>query len=413
MRGKPRSVKPADDQMPLYPEGAMMQKPLPQPEGAGSAVAKLLVLFLTPLVFMLFTMPTGFLAESPGPSFDLQEDLTITGADTYSSQGELMLTSVSLQEARLVNHLMAPFDDSFELVKASDYLGEELNMEEQDIVDIVITYLSQDTATVVGLQEVSLPVEVEVLGEFVVAVGPDYPAYGVIDPGEVIVAVNGEPLESPERFAELVGSTPEGDSVLLQVRGVDEELVYSANEEAEAGDARPSDLSTLLEDEVREVEIQPVYEPELGRAIIGVSTRDFFTYTSGVEVEWDLETVKGPSAGMMMTLSLVNTLTPDDLTHGERIAGTGEITLDGEVGPIGGLPFKIRAAEEEGAEFFIYPVENQDELEGFSTDLQIFAVDDLDEALEVLRALQKTAANRQPLNFMQISAGARAGNVRP
>jgi Lon-like protease len=88
-----------------------------------------------------------------------------------------------------------------------------------------------------------------------------------------------------------------------------------------------------------------------------------------------------------MTLSLVNTLTPDDITHGERIAGTGEITLAGDVGPIGGLPFKIRAAEEEGAEFFIYPVENQEDLEGFSTYLQLFPVEDLDEALEILRTL--------------------------
>jgi PDZ domain-containing protein len=297
-----------------------------------------------------------------------------------------MLTAVSLQEARLVNHIRAPFDDSFELVKTSDYLGEELNMEEQDIVDIVITFLSQDTAVVVGLQEVSLPVDIAVIGQFVVAVGPDYPAFGLIDPGEVIVGVNGEPLQSTEQMAELIGSTPEGGTVSLQLKEVDEELAYSASEEAEEGAERP-DLSDLLEDEVREVNIQPVYEPELGRSIIGVSTRDYFTYSSSVEVEWDLETVKGPSAGMMMTLSLVNALTPDDLTHGDKIAGTGEINLDGDVGPIGGLPFKIRAAEEQGAEVFIYPVENQDELEGFSTELQLFAVDDLDEALQVLRAL--------------------------
>jgi PDZ domain-containing protein len=148
------------------------------------------------------------------------------------------------------------------------------------------------------------------------------------------------------------------------------------------------DLSDLLEDEVREVEVQPVYDPELGRAIIGVSTRDFFTYDSDIEVEWDLETVKGPSAGLMMTLSLINALTPDDLTHGDRIAGTGEITLEGDVGPIGGLPFKIRAAEEAGAEFFIYPEENQDDLEGFSTDLRLFPVEDLDEALEILEILE-------------------------
>lgn len=387
MRGKPRAAPPSGGQMTGYMQGGIAPKPPSQPEGAGSASAKLLILLLVPLAFVMVMMPTGFLAESPGPSFDLQEDLTVTGAETYSSSGELMLTSVSLQESRLINHLMAPFDDSFELIKTRDYLGEELNMEEQDIVDIVITFLSQDTAVVVGLQEQSLPVDVEVMGQFVVAVGSDYPAYGVIDPGEVIVAVNGEPLDSPGRFTELISSTPEGETVSLQLKGVDEELVIEANEEALEGATEHPDLSDFLEDDAREVEIQPVYEPELGRSIIGVSTRDFFSYASSVEVQWDLDTVKGPSAGLMMTLSLVNALTPDDLTHGERIAGTGEITLEGDVGPIGGLPFKIRAAEEAGAEVFIYPVENQDELEGFSTDLQLFPVEDLDDALELLQAL--------------------------
>jgi Lon-like protease len=387
MRGRPRTAPPAGGQMPQYPQGEVAPRPPFKPEGTGSAIAKLLILLIAPLVFVMVIMPTGFLAESPGPSFDLQEDLTVTGAETYSSQGDLMLTSVSLQESRLIDHLMAPFDDSFELIKTRDYLGEELDTEEQDLVDIVITFLSEDTATAVGLQEVGIPTEVDVMGEFVVAVGSQYPAYGVIDPGEVIVAVNGEPLDSPERFAELIGSTPTGETVSLQVRGMDEELVFDANEEALEGTAEHPDLSDLLEDEVSEVEIQPVYEPELGRAIIGVSTRDFFTYDSSVEVQWDLETVKGPSAGLMMTLSLVNALTPDDITHGERIAGTGEITLAGDVGPIGGLPFKIRAAEEEGAEFFIYPVENQEDLEGFSTYLQLFPVENLDEALEILRTL--------------------------
>jgi PDZ domain-containing protein len=363
-------------------------RPGGQPEGAGSARAKLLIPLLAPLVFMLLTVPTGFLIESPGPSFDLQEDLTVTGAETYPSQGELLLTAVSLQESRLIYHLIALFDDGFELIKVSDYLGEELDTEEQDIVDIVITFLSQDTAVVAGLQEVGIPVEVEGMGVLMVAVAPDYPAYGVLNPGDVITSINGEAIDSMDRFSELVDSVPEGEAVSLEVRGIDQDYATIVDEGVQEGTMQRPDLSKLLADEVREVEIQPVYNPELGRAIIGISGREYFTYTASVDVAWDLEKVKGPSAGLMMTLSLVNALTPEDLTWGEKIAGTGEITMEGDVGPIGGLPFKIIAAEREGAEVFIYPVENQDELEGFSTGLELFAVDDLDDALEVLRGLE-------------------------
>lgn len=386
MRSRPPGNETREQWTRTYPEAGLPPRPVPQPEGAGSSIAKLLIPLLAPLLFMLLTVPTGFLIESPGPSFDLQEGLTVSGAETYPTQGELMLTAVSLQESRLAYHLIALFSDSFELIKVRDYLGEELNMEEQDIVDIVITFLSQDTAVVAGLREMEIPVEVEYMGELVVGVAPGYPASGVINPGEVIVAVNGEPLDDAERLGELVNATPEGETVSVQLKEIDKDLAFELNDEVLEGETQRPDLSTLLQDEVREVEILPVYSPELGQLLIGVATRDFFTYGSGVEVEWELETVKGPSAGLMMTLSLVNALTPEDLTGGGKIAGTGEITLDGDVGPIGGLPFKIRAAESEGAVAFIYPVENQDELEGFSTCLELYAVDDLDDALEALRA---------------------------
>lgn len=370
----------------IYPRGRLPQRPVLHPEGFGSSMAKLLIPLLAPLILMLFIVPTGYLLEGPGPSFDLQEDLTVTGAKTYPSQGELMLTAVSLQESRLAYHLVAFFSDSFDLLKVRDYLGEELDTEEQDVVDIVITFLSQDTAVVAGLRELGMPVEVRMMGELVVGVAPGYPASGAIDPGEVIVGVNGDPLDSPERLSEAITSSRDGEAVTLQVKSIDKDLALELNERAMEEDAERPDLSTLLEEGVREVEIQPVYVPELDQRLIGVSTRDFFTYTSDVEVEWELETVKGPSAGMMMTLSLVNALTPEDLAGGGKIAGTGEITIEGDVQPIGGLPFKIRAAESEGALAFIYPVENQEDLAGFRTTLELYAVDDLDDALEALQA---------------------------
>lgn len=370
----------------IYPRGRLPQRPVLHPEGFGSSMAKLLIPLLAPLILMLFIVPTGYLLEGPGPSFDLQEDLTVTGAKTYPSQGELMLTAVSLQESRLAYHLVAFFSESFDLLKVRDYLGEELDTEEQDVVDIVITFLSQDTAVVAGLRELGMPVEVRMMGELVVGVAPGYPASGAIDPGEVIVGVNGDPLDSPERLSEVITSSRDGEAVTLQVKSIDKDLALELNERAMEEDAERPDLSTLLEEGVREVEIQPVYVPELDQRLIGVSTRDFFTYTSDVEVEWELETVKGPSAGMMMTLSLVNALTPEDLTGGGKIAGTGEITIEGDVQPIGGLPFKIRAAESEGALAFIYPVENQEDLAGFRTTLELYAVDDLDDALEALQA---------------------------
>lgn len=375
---------PGDINEDFLHKGGIIKAPA-SPDGAGASLAKLLIPLLIPLLFMIYFLPTGYLLESPGSSFDLQEGLDVGGAETYPVAGELLLTSVSLQESRLIYNLISLFDDSYEFVKVRDYLGEELDVEEQDVVDIVITFLSQDTAVVAGLREVGEAVEVSGLGAFVAAVAPDYPASGVIDPGVVIVEVNGAAVENVDELSEEINAAPEDESVELKVKEIDAELAKEFNEEVEEGKMQRPDLSELLEDGARTVQVQPVYEPELEKRIIGISSRDYFAYTSQVEVEWELETVKGPSAGMMMTLSLFNALTPDDLTMGDVIAGTGEISLDGDVGPIGGLPYKIRAAEREGATLFVYPVENEDELEGFSTGIELYGVDTLDDAIEFLQ----------------------------
>lgn len=354
--------------------------------GRGGALARLVIPFLFPLLFMVMTVPTGYLLESPGPSFDLQADLEVEGAQTYASQGEFLLTSVSIQESSLLFHLFSLFSGKYDVMRVRDYLGEELDTEEQEVVDIAVTFVSQDTATVAGLREAGLPVEFTGLGALVVAVAEGYPAAGILEEGEVIVAVNGERVTGGESLNALVNAAPEGSAIALTLKRLDGEKVREAAAETANGGSRP-ELPSLLSEEVREIELVPVYESKLERRIIGVSVRDYFTYTSGVRVKWDLEKVKGPSAGLMMTLSLYNTLIPDDITGGERVAGTGEITLDGKVGPIGGLPMKIRAAEREGAEAFLYPIGNEEDLAGVSTSMELHPVSNLEEAVAYLRSL--------------------------
>ncbi|MDY6796187.1 MAG: S16 family serine protease [Actinomycetota bacterium] len=340
---------------------------------------QLLAAFLIPLLFMFAAVPTGFLREGPGPAFDLQEELEVEGAETYPSDGELLLSSVRLEESRLFYHVAALFDDDFELAQVKDYLGEDLDVEEREVIDELDTRLSQDTATVVALEETEVPVEVEELGAMVVAVLEGYPADGVLDPGDIIVAVDGEPVANVMDAQDKLESSSPGQTVTLLVRSVGEEILDEEETEAVS-------LGSLATEE-HEVELQTKWEPELDKAVIGVGFRDFFDYSSKVEVDWDLGSVKGPSAGMMMALSLVNALIPEDITGGRKVAGTGEIFIDGEVGPIGGLPMKIEAAESAGVEVFLYPLDNQEDLAGVSTSMELFAVWDLQQALDILNGL--------------------------
>ena len=91
----------------------------------------------------------------------------------------------------------------------------------------------------------------------------------------------------------------------------------------------------------------------------------------------------------MFALAVVDKLTPGELTGGRFVAGTGTITPDGRVGPIGGIPFKMRAARAAGATVFLVPADNCVEAAGSAPDgLQLLRVGTLDEAVAGLDALR-------------------------
>ncbi|MNI70497.1 Lon protease [compost metagenome] len=101
--------------------------------------------------------------------------------------------------------------------------------------------------------------------------------------------------------------------------------------------------------------------------------------------------VGGPSAGLMFTMEIINQLTPGDLTKGHRVAGTGTIEADGNVGAIGGVKHKIVAADRKGAEIFFVPVKNYEEAKAkadqIGTDMKLIPVSTLAEALKYMQEL--------------------------
>ena len=97
--------------------------------------------------------------------------------------------------------------------------------------------------------------------------------------------------------------------------------------------------------------------------------------------------VGGPSAGLLFTLTVYNLLTPDDLTGGHIIAGTGTINPDGTVGPIGGVAQKVVGAEVAGAEYFLSPPENYADAAAAASTIRVVKVTTAEEAIQFLKSL--------------------------
>jgi ATP-dependent Lon protease len=96
----------------------------------------------------------------------------------------------------------------------------------------------------------------------------------------------------------------------------------------------------------------------------------------------------GPSAGVAMATALASLATGRRVSDG--VAMTGEITLTGQVLPIGGLKEKVLAAQRAGITTVILPRENEGDLDDLPqdvrTELSFVLADEIDEVLEAALA---------------------------
>ena len=123
------------------------------------------------------------------------------------------------------------------------------------------------------------------------------------------------------------------------------------------------------------------------------------------ELSIDTQSIGGPSAGLAFTLTLIDELTPGELTPPGGVAVTGTMALDGTVGPIGGLRQKASAVAQTGVDTFIVPAaQGEDDIaaakKAAGGDLNIIPVATLDEALA---ALEKLGGDPLPNDFMSRS----------
>jgi PDZ domain-containing protein len=116
--------------------------------------------------------------------------------------------------------------------------------------------------------------------------------------------------------------------------------------------------------------------------------------TAPFKVKIPIENIGGPSAGLMLTLGIIDKIKPEDLTGGKIIAGTGTIDADGKVGPIGGIPQKLVASKAAGAAFFLTPKDNCAEaVDNQQKGLPLVEVASLNDALAALTDIR---AGKQP-----------------
>ena len=307
------------------------------------------------------TLPVPLVALGPGPTYDTLGDIdgtpvvAVDGLPVFPTSGHLNMTTVSVTD-RLTLFSMLGFWASGErqVVPRNTVFPPEKTDEQVQRENTEQFAASEADAEVAALTELALPTRV-VVGSLV----PESPAAGTLQVGDEIVAVSGRPVDTPLAVSDALSGTTPGQAITLTYRRAgeqrDAEVVLGASPD------RPQGL----------LGVRPGIEPRTG------------------DIRISLGDIGGPSAGLMFALALVDKLTPGELTGGHFIAGTGTITQDGLVGPIGGIPFKMRAAKAAGATTFMVPADNCAEASANAPDgLQLVRVATLDGAVAGLDAIR-------------------------
>jgi len=315
-------------------------------------------------------VPVPYVTLSPGPTFNTlgsvgdHKVVEVSGKPTYPTSGALDAvtvyelgapgTSVSLLQAMrgwldssvavLPRDLLYPPNASATQVQQE--ASQEMVLSQNTAVGAAQRYLGYDVKAVLVVQTV-------IAGE---------PADGQLSAGDRIIAVDGLPVTTIDEVRTAIANRKPGDDVTVTVRrnGRRHDVVITTT-------AATDDPS---------------------RAVIGIVPG--IIYVGPVQVRIKLGSVGGPSAGMMFSLAIIDQLTPGELTHGAHIAGTGTITINGRVGPIGGIAQKMVGAHDSGATVFLAPASNCDEVVGaVPNGLQVVKVGSLGDAVDALDALAK------------------------
>lgn len=326
--------------------------------------AGIIPLVMLSAALMLLPMVDGLYA--PGPAVPVGPMIQVPAERRSATSGELLLTTVVAQTPIVLGQwLYAKIEPAFTLVPPERVVPRDTTPQQLMRQNVQMLEESEATAIVVGMRLADYQADLVSTGLQVSAVAPESPSVGKIQPGDLIVTIGGSAIPRMDVLrAELAKHKP-GETIELIVdrAGTQETIQAVLMGPAEAGGP-----------------------PRIGIVILPVGLDVQLAFPVSIRTQ---KIAGGPSAGLMFALAVYDALSPDDLTHGWKIAGTGTIALDGTVGPIGGIAQKVAGAEWAGAEYFLVPREHEAEARNVAKNIKLIPVSTIQEALAALRALPK------------------------
>ncbi len=310
------------------------------------------------LIAASFLIKPDYYLVLPGTVQDLQELVQVDNAQA-ENEGAFFLVTISQQRANLPLFVYALVHPSVDLVPRTRVIPPEMDRQEYNELMRLWMEESQVLAKTVALRWAGHEVPVESDGVVIREVLKDSPAVNILQAADIIKAIDGTEVHITEELIDIIQKRRQGDFV---------EVIFYRE-----GTKHTENIKTAS---------HPVDEDKAALRIL-VQTLNWEPQLP-VEINIDAGKITGPSAGMMFVLEIFNQLEPEDITRGRKIAGTGTVNLNGEIGPIGGVKQKVIAAENGGAEIFLVPTKNFPEAQETARKIEVVEVNTLQEVFDFL-----------------------------
>ena len=340
------------------------------------------------LAAVLLVMPTGYTVGSPGPTADTLGTVTgtvngipteiplvtISGAPTYDASGQLRLTTLSRiggpgSSVFPMDVIRAWPSSQHTVLPTAAVIPQGVTREEQREQAAVQMATSQEVATAAALTLLGVD-----YASVLRIAGPveGSNAQGVVEEGDQLVSLNGVDVSSHADLIDLLEQITPGSQAQLGVIRGGQQITLTF----ETGEAVADDGSS--------------------RAALGIWVGEAFTFPIDVTIR--IDDIGGPSAGVMFALAIMDLLTPDDVLQGAVVAGTGSITADGAVLPVGGVRQKMYGSVRDGAQYFLVPWHNCGDVIGHTPDgLRVVPVGTLADAFDAITAIGQGSADSLPV----------------
>ena len=315
---------------------------------------------------VLLAWPAPYTTLSPGSATDTRTLIQVAkGQKVYNHPGEFLFVTVSELDRpsffQVLTGWIAPHVDVFPTAVVSGGLTAAQNAR----YSAVLMANSKQSATFQALSRLGFGPSEVANGVFVSQIVQGSPADGALSAGDTITNVSGTAIYSSQDLQGFLAHKKPGQTIVLTVDRPGVSLDHKVTMR----------LGTQVKDNKK--------VPYMG---IFLETRP--SYKLPFRVDFDTGNIGGPSAGLALTLSLMDKLSPRGLTKGHKIAVTGTMEVDGSVGPIGGIAQKIVAVRNSGAQYFLVPTDEYAQAKELAgPQLKVFAVTSLDNALAVLKKL--------------------------